>query len=208
MKTSFARAIIDFPSSVPHRGRLLLLLMSLMFAACASRGTATRDSDRSRILSAGDFESPGTWFRSAPPDYSSYAVIEFDDEIKRRGRHSGHITIYRHPGGSAGADIFHSWAQELGTFPAGARLKIGGWVRCDGQTAPRLTLRCEFEKALNGHTFMNINLPVPPCDDSFQYVEQVIQLPRIATELTLHAGLSSIGEVWFDDLSIIRLPSR
>lgn len=207
MRTSLARAIVEVRPGFRQRG-LLLLLLSCIFVSCASRDITSGDRDRRRILSAGDFESPGTWFRSAPPDYSSYAVIEFDDEIKRRGRYSGHIAIYRHPGGSAGADVFHSWAQELGTFAAGDRLKIGGWVRCDGQTTPRLTLRCEFEKAVNGHTFMNINLPVPPCDDSFQYVEQIIQLPSIATELTLHAGIFSIGEVWFDDLFIIHLPSR
>lgn len=154
------------------------------------------------LLADSGFEEGSKWNVSAPPGYTEYASLDFDRKIKHSGRQSAHVFVRRHPRNDK-LEIMHAWQQNAGAIKAGVRIKFGGWVRAEAGTSIKLSLKCEFEKPVNGNRFVTIFAEQPQKKESFQYVEKVIVLPNTtATFLTMHVGLSSIGEAWFDDLFI------
>ena len=38
--------------------------------------------------------------------------------------------------------------------------------------------------------------------DKFIRVERIVNMPPVPTTITIQAGISQIGEVWFDDLFV------
>ncbi|MFQ5627170.1 MAG: hypothetical protein ACE5I1_00300 [bacterium] len=154
------------------------------------------------MLQDSSFETKDSWKISAPPGYGEYASLDLDRNIKHVGRQSAHIFIRRHPR-NANLNILHAWTQEAGVARAGSRVRFGGWVRTEAGTMIKLSLKCEFEKPINGKRYVTIFADQPTKFGSFQYIEKTIVLPENgATALTVHAGLSAIGEVWFDDLFV------
>lgn len=188
-------------------GNLLLGAMACALAGCGVvRALAERSSpgpDRQYgLLVDGGFEIGQAWSISAPPGYGEYARLDFDDRIRYRGRRSAHVAIYRYPRHSD-LEALHAWMQRAGAVPGGVRLVFGGWVRCSGTTGAKLSLKIDFEQPISGRTFVSVTTPSPPADEKFHYVERVIRLPEgTRIYLTLHAGLSSLGEAWFDDLFV------
>ena len=157
---------------------------------------------RGGLLRDGSFEEEDKWRISAPPGFSENAILNFDTKIRHTGRQSAHVLIFRHPRND-NLKLMHAWTQKTGAIKAGARVEFGGWVRAEAGTKIKLSLKCEFEKPINGKRYVTIFTGQPAKFDSFQYVEKTIVLPESgATALTLHAGLSAMGEVWFDDLFV------
>jgi hypothetical protein len=186
---------------------LIFLCIFLHFHACSlmqklgERSSPGIDRQGGLLADSG-FEEGGKWIVSAPPGFTEYASLDFDRKIKHSGRQSAHVFIRRHPRND-NLEILHAWQQDAGAIKAGARIKFGGWVRAEAGTTIKLSLKCEFEKPVNGNRFVTIFAEQPQKTGSFRYVEKVIVLPTTtATFLTIHAGLSSIGEAWFDDLFI------
>lgn len=142
-----------------------------------------------------------SWGISAPPGYGEYAEINIDEKIKHKGRRSGHVYLQRHPRGNV--RVLHAWTQTLQAVPPGARIRFGGWVRAERGTQVSLSLRCEFETPVNGKRYVSVETEQPTQFGEFQYVEKTVVMPAsTATALSLHAGLSDLGEVWFDNLFV------
>lgn len=191
--------------------RTILLFLSglVLMAAFGGCSLAKKLAEKSSpgydrmggLLQDSSFEEDG-WAVSAPPGYSEYAEITLDDKIKHRGRRSGHVYLRRHPS-NGNARVLHAWTQKLSAVEAGKRVHFGGWVRAEAGTTVHLSLRCEFEKPVNGKRYISVEVDQPGQYGRFQFLEKVVVLPSgTTTALSLYAGLSGLGEVWFDDLFV------
>ena len=153
------------------------------------------------LLRDGGFETGSGWQRSAPQRYSQYASIDFDDEIAYRGQRSAHVLINRHPTAGEGQAV-HGWSQPIRNIPRAKAVRFGGWVRVNGEPELHFGLDIEVRRPREGKTLFFIALPRPPADGRFHLVERTIQLPDDVVELIFFAGITSIGEAWFDDLAL------
>ncbi len=154
------------------------------------------------LVTGGGFEAQGDWRISAPPNYANHAEISITNSYAKSGRKSAYVRIERHPG-AGGSEILHAWTQEIGETAAGARVRFGGWVRTNGEPKVKVGLNIRFATAVNGRTFANVYLDQPTgAEGNFVYMERIIQLPEIPSSISIRAGISTIGEAWFDDLFV------
>lgn len=199
-----------FFSILKKSSSILAFLISYIFINTTScsllqklgEKSATGYDRRGGLLRDSSFEEKDEWRISAPPGYSENATLDFDRKIRHAGRQSAHVLIFRHPRND-NLKIMHAWTQETGAIKAGARVKFGGWVRAATGTTVMLSLKCEFEKPINGKRYVTVFAEQPAKTGSFQYIEKVVALPKnTASMLSVYAGLNTLGEAWFDDVFV------
>ena len=181
----------------------LAFVVAVLNIHCGNTGA---DFNRSKLaklslLVDGGFEQGRGWSRSAPPGYSQYASIEISKRIRRSGRKSDHVAVFRHP--SPDGKILHGLVQRIDKRIAGRRVVFGGWVRTRGRPEVRFGLDYEVATPKDGRTFFSSELPQPPDDGEFHLLFRDIILPEDAGKVVFFAGISSIGEAWFDDVFLI-----
>ena len=194
-----------------HRTGLVLLAtvfasQTLLSGCSGSTGDAAPETlDKRRplvtlLIKNGGFEADSAWTRSAPPGYARYADIDFDRRYAATGKRSGRISIRRHPG--AGEEkILHAWSQKLLPGAAGHTVRFGGWVRVRG--APEVHLAVEYEPVipLAGEKVVAEKITIDPLPRAaFRLFQKRVHIPAGARNIVFYAGLSSIGDVWFDNL--------
>ena len=187
--------------------RNIVILLTLGFWVTAVPGcriwskrpdTSADVRQRYGLIVDGGFEQGEGWYRSAPPGYSQYAAITRDRAMPHSGKLSAHVELRRHPTGAG--DILHGYAQRITPVPAGRWLRFGGWVRLIGSPTLRFGIEYEVATPKDGRTFFTAELPPPPSDGEYHYLEQNVLLPPDVRNLIFYVGISTLGQAWFDDV--------
>ncbi len=178
--------------------RILFAGMLLWASGCGlfRRGAPPGDSG---LLFNGGLESEEGWMLSAPPGYGEYAVIEFTDHGRKSGRRCAHVALLRHPPG-AGSSLY-GWTQVIDPPPR-RPLRLSGWVKVRGETKPYFGVEFTVQRPRNGRTLFRFEVPPVPADGRYHFVTRDIPLPEDVTRLVVYLGIGSLGEAWFDELSL------
>lgn len=179
----------------------ILLMLPITGCGLSGKRSAAADRDRGELLSNGGFEASGGWQRSGPPGYGQYAELALDDQTHKSGRRSARVSLLRHPRGRSGS-ILHGWTQSVHPPPRGRVVRLSGDVRMQGKPVLKFGLQFEVSVPRNGRTLLTFEFQPPPPDGKFHRLSRRIILPDDLVSLEVYAGLSDIGDAWFDNLSL------
>lgn len=145
------------------------------------------------------FEEYGSWLKSGPPNYHTYAQIMRDDSLAYTGKWSGYVGIFDKPL-QKDVEILHGWTQQLTYLPLGETVQFGGWIKATPGSKPKIAIEVETITPRDGQTLFPTELTVVDTTGEFAFCHGQVFIPMDAKGAVFFAGIFAPGAAWFDNL--------